>query len=213
MKVALPPQLLATTLKSSEASFEAKIAATKSAMEMVAEKTLDDAEIKIAELQAQHQNEIKLLQEQLVLAKDQSKSFDQVVSWLRPIYTNQNRNYRQLQELTAAQNKQAQKDLPETKTSALEKPNPIDRNILPSSVKMASKALADNRAGEISKLKQELEVIDARLSRLVVQPTQRASHLEPVYVPKGQLVPILDVPKRHSLPKKLEPSQRFRRIR
>lgn len=199
-------QLLATTLYSSQASFEAKSSAIESAMSMVAEKSLADAELQIAELKAAHQKEINQLQGKLLSAQDQTESLAQIMSWLRPIYTNQNRNYRQLQRLSADQDGQPKNDL-----SKLETSNPITNRLsLPSSAQMANKLLADHREMEIARLKKELEIIDARLSRLVVKPFKRASHLEPVYVPKQQLVPIHDLPQRHTLLEKLEPARRIR---
>ena len=207
-------ELLATTLHSSQASFEAKSDAIKSAMNMVVEKTLADAEAEIAELKATHQKEIYQLQGKIVSAKDQTESYAQIMSWLRPIYTNQNRNYRQLQLLSANRDEKPESDLPKLETSNYKKANPINnRHLLPSNAQVASKLLADYREAEIAKLKKELEIIDARLSRLVVKPLQRASHLEPVYVPKQQLVPIHDLPQRYSRLNGLEPIQKDRKVR
>ena len=209
-------ELLITTLQTSQASEEAKSNAIKSAMSMVAAKNLADVELQISELKAAHQREINQLQTQLLSANHQAESIAQIKSWLRPIYTNQNRNYRQLQELAAdlaEQTKQPVMEFSKLETPDLDRSNLIaSRQQLPSSAKMASKLLAEQRDAEIARLKHELEVIDARLARMVVKPLQRASHLEPVYVPKGQLVPLTDKPNRHSLDK-LQPVQRIRKVR
>jgi len=82
---------------------------------------------------------------------------------------------------------------------------------------MASKSLADKREAEIAKLKQELKRIDSRISKLVNQsenqPIQTATHLQPVYVANEQLVPILNVPERHSAARSLDSTQRLNRNR
>ena len=229
-------QLLATILKGSPASFEAKSSAIETAMQMVAQKTLADNELRINELKMAHQKEIGQLQDQLLEAKGRKESLNQVMAWLRPIYDNQNRNYQQLQKLTAVKKNQLPPfRLPEidnlerfVETSVPgswmcggeergSSPRKLDRSLIPSSARMASKTLAENREAEIAKLKQELQRIDARLSKLLNQSAKRsvqtATHLQPVFVPEEQLVPILQTPERHSALRRLEPTQRLNRTR
>ena len=219
-------QLLATTLDGSQASFEVKSEAIETAMQMVAEKTLADAELQINELKIAHQKQVDQLENQLLEAKDQRESIDQVLSWLRPIYFNQNRNYQHLQQLTAAKNQPIPYRLPQVEnTERYGKDNrtahKFDRSLVPSSAKMASKSLAENREAEIAKLKQELQRIDSRLSKLVNQSenqfedkaVQTVNHLQPVYVPNEKLVPIPNAPERHSALRRLAPTQRPNRNR
>lgn len=205
-------EFLMTTLQSSQASVEAKRKAVKSAMSMVQEKTLVDAELQISKLKAAHQKEINQLQEQLLSARDQSESIALLMSRLRPIYSNQIHSYRQLERPPVYQDGLPEYDFSKLERSGFEDTNPItNRRLLPSSAQMASKLMEEQRQAEIARLKRELEIIDARLSRLVVKPLQRAAQLEPVYVPNQQLVPIRDLPPRHTRLENLDrSSKRYR---
>lgn len=202
-------KFLMTTLQSSQASVEAKSKAVKSAMDMVEEKTMADAALQISELKAAHQQEINQLQKQLLSAKNQNETIAQLMSWLRPIYSSQGRNYRQLQRPSTWQDELSEYDYSNQERPVLKDTNPItNRRLLPSSAQMASKLMENQRQAEIARLKRELEIIDAQLSRLVAKPFQRAPHLEPVYVPSQQLVPIRDLPPRHTRLENQEPSSK-----
>ncbi len=191
-------KLLATTINSSQASFEAKSEAIELAMQMVADKTRADAELKINEIKAVHQKQIVQLQNQLLAAKD---------SQMHQLITKDEEP--QGQHLTNLGHPFCCGD-----ATSIEKPTPVfDRSRIPSSSsRLASKMLADNRANEIVKLKQEIDLINARLNRLVNRPVRPATHLEPVYVPQKELLPIRDTPERHSY-RRLEPSPPLKRLR
>lgn len=210
-------QLLATTLDGTQASFEAKSEAIETAMQMVAEKTRANAELEFSEIKKAHQNQIDQLQEQLLELKNQGESLDLVLSWLRPIYANQNRNYQQLQQLAQSKTQPNPYHLSLVKPLGKKPTFNFDRSLIPSSAQMASKSLADKREAEIAKLKQELKKIDSRLSELVNQSenqrVQTATHLQPVYVPNEQLAPILNVPERHSAAQNLDSTQQLNRNR
>lgn len=204
-------KLLATTLHNSQASPDAKNCAIRSAMGMVEEKMSADAALKISELKAAHQLEINQLQRQLLSASDNTESIAQIMSWLRPVYSNQNRTDRQLRRPFNVSAMRPENDLSKLESTGMDDTNPItNRRLLPSSAQMANKLMAEQRQSEIARLRKELAIIDARLSRLVKKPSQRDSQLEPVYVPNQQLVPLHDLPQRRARFEDPESSLRYR---
>lgn len=187
-------QLLANTLENSETTPEAKKRAIESAMKMVADNATAVSEAKLKDA---HKREIKNLQFQLDQASDQAASIEQIKSWLRPIYSNQNRNFEQMKLMNATQLSMNQ-SLRFGQFS-----RPAVTTLYPSATtRKTNEAIkhspyvprVDNETAELARLRAQLDAVNRRIEKLQSKPVQQASYLEPVYVPNRRLDPIYSTP-------------------
>lgn len=95
-------RLLGPTLESDSLTSEKKQQAIQATMKMVAEKALESAEARMAEMEIAHRNEVALLQKQLAAATASSNSQQLVEAWLRPILAKQRSNEEQIRRMVQA---------------------------------------------------------------------------------------------------------------
>ncbi len=218
-------KLLAASLTSESTNSQAqdqlatRQQAIESAMLMVAETAAAKAEAKIAKLEAAHQASIYRLQTQLNEMAAQSNAVGQLREWLGPIYTNQNRNYQQMQ-LVAANNATMNRTLSLLeKQIELAKTNHVGQMIRNHTIASADYITSDpvettpkivvnqpvdvppkdersaspqDNSTEIQRLQSQLSELQSRLDQLQSNPVRSAGHLEPVFTPDKPLRPIYD---------------------
>ena len=209
--------LLAVSLRTSSASedgdrsVELQQKAIEAAMLMVAETAEANSHVKIAELEATHQETVSSLQVQINQLSAGATSVSQLREWLGPIYTNQNRNYQQMQLVSAnnatmnrtlsllekqierANEKQQSQTIRNHTIAKADYITSVPVNSMPANNANRQYAQAQNvNADEIKRLKSQILELQSRLEKLHSDSVQRAGHLEPVFTPDQPLKPIMN---------------------
>ncbi len=211
----LMAKLLAIAIQDQAQSDDARRQVIEAALLMIAETSEAKAQAKIARLEASHQKQLTDLRSQLEQSNPPSSSVSQIREWLGPIYTNQNRNFHQLQTMAAnGQSLNRQVGLLERKIDAVNQSLPAQTiqnrlygEAMPARSKNHRKAEVIRplhqrdqkeigqtqriRSSELAnQLRQEIHELQNRLKILQSQTVRPANHLEPVFNPDQPLRPL-----------------------
>jgi hypothetical protein len=94
-------KLLSDTLSSPALSPKQKTAAIESAMQLAVVNAQIAAEAKIAQLKAAHESELTVLRGRLLQYSYIESNQQKLYQWLSPIYSNVNRNFQEIEKMTA----------------------------------------------------------------------------------------------------------------
>ena len=211
----LMAKLLAIAIQDQEQSNDARRQVIEAALMMIAETSEAKAQLKIAKLEATHQKQLSELRSELKKSNSPPSSVSQIREWLGPVYTNQNRNFHQLQTMAADNQSLSQKvGLLERKIDAVNQslpPRTIHNRLYGESLSARSKNHGQAEATgpphqrdqkdwgqpnrispseQARRLRQEIHDLQNRLKVLQQEAVRPANHLEPVFNPDQPLRPL-----------------------
>ena len=210
----LMAKLLSFALHEGDQTREDQCKVIEAALMMIAETSEAKAQARISRLEVIHQKQLTGLQHPLKNSPE-TNSVSQFREWLGPIYTNQNRNFHQMQSLaTNSQNLNRTVRMLERKIEAAKPwtpPQKIQNQLYSESdssgignrnrienagmleQRSQNEVVQRNRidsSEQANQLRQEIHDLQQRLKVLQQEAVRPVNHLEPVFTPDQPLKPL-----------------------